>query len=524
VLAGCVGALGVLCLAWLSLLDQSRDRLTKEADNYIASFNRLMGEVDAALAELNADPPEVCTRQTLLRMRRAMVEHPGVDDMMFFPLGAQVPSCSANLGRSHEFTALPAPLVTPFARNQRQYWDNVPLDLFDGTVRGSVLKEGRIAVVTNFRRYIFYPKDGVWEVYMPRPDGGFGLYSGGTPGLYARYAGARDNLLTRGLYAHQCSTTAVACVTIHLPVREMLALKGPWLVLIPLRALVVAGLAFFLVHHWLARRGTERGRIRVALRRKAGFTCLYQPIVDIGTGEPLGCEVLARFEDEFGPLPPDVFVPIVEGLDGTWNFTSIIMEIAFRELAPLLARRPDFGVSVNFYPRDLTAARIPRLARCPVLNDVAARGYKLHFEVIETAFGDLDSLSETIDHLHSRGFLISIDDFGTGSANLEQVQRLKADFVKIDRSFMRGLEPSSTSIRASLVPQIVEIARKVDVSLIAEGIETPEQVQILKKLGVRLGQGYHFARPMDVEALTHYVHAAEADLLPDALTVLPSIA
>jgi sensor c-di-GMP phosphodiesterase-like protein len=379
-------------------------------------------------------------------------------------------------------------------------------------------------VVTDFGRYVFYPREGEWEIYLPRPGGGYGVHSGGIKGLHARYLDASDNLLTRGLYLHQCSTRATACITIHLPVREMLALEGGWLVLIPLRALVVAGLVFFLVHYWLMRRGTERGRIKVALRRRAGFSCLYQPIVDISTGEPLGCEVLARFEDEFGLMTPDVFVPIVEGLDGTWGFTTIILEMAFRDLAPLLAARPDFGVSVNFYPRDLTAARIPRLAACPTLEEVAQRGYKLHFEVIETAFGDLDSLSETIDHLHSRGFLISIDDFGTGSANLEQVQRLRADFVKIDRSFMRGLEPSSTSIRASLVPQIVDIARKVDVSLIAEGIETPEQVQILKKLGVHLGQGYYFARPMRIDALEQYVKAAEADLSSDEPSALPSIA
>jgi sensor c-di-GMP phosphodiesterase-like protein len=356
---------------------------------------------------------------------------------------------------------------------------------------------------------------------MPLPDGSYGLFGDGTKGIYDRYVATRDSLLTERLYFNQCSQSAAACITMHIPVREMLALEGIWLYRIPLRATVFAVLLFILINRWLAARGTDRGRIKVALKHRRGFSCLYQPIVDIHSGMPVGCEVLARFEDEFGTINPDVFVPLIETLDSTWDFTTIIMEIAIRDLEPLLAVRPDFGVSINFYPRDLTAEHISRLAACPTLKEASARGYKLDFEVIETAFGDLDSLSKTIDHLHSRGFLISIDDFGTGSSNLEQVQRLKADFVKIDRSFMRGLRPTGSSIRASLVPQIIEIARKVDVALIAEGIETPEQVQILKKLGVKLGQGYYFARPLTLDDLQAFLEANsfegdDTDALPSS--------
>jgi len=520
--AGVCGALLVLGFSSLTLINQSRALLAREATLYITSMDRLMAELDAALAELNARPPEVCGRNTVLNMRRAMVEHPGVDDMLFFPLGSMVPSCSANMGWDHQFKAMPEPLPVPLPRNQRQYWTHVPLDLFDGQVHSGVIKEGSFAVVTDFSRYVVLPSHGIWETYMPLPDGGFGMRSLGEEELHRRYLDARDNILRRGFYYNLCSTRAAACITLQATVPEIIRREGVLLLLVPLRALFLSGVLFFLVNRLLRARGTEKGRIKVALKRRQGFSCLYQPIVEIASGQPVGCEVLARFDDEFGPMMPDIFVPLMEELDSTWDFTTIIMETALAELAPLLDQQPDFGVSINFYPRDLTAERIPRLARCAALRDAAARRHKLHFEVIETAFGDLDSLSRTIDHLHSRGFLISIDDFGTGSSNLEQVQRLKADFVKIDRSFIRGLRPSSTSVRASLVPQIVEIARKVDVALVAEGVETLQQVQILKKLGVRLGQGYYFARPMPFETLVRFIEDSRSDTSDGDDTALSS--
>ena len=509
VLAVC-GVSAVLAVGWQRTVSQHHTALIRAANTHIADLERVSAEIDETFVALASSVPAQCSRELLLRMRRAVAMHRNVQDILFFPLGSALPSCSAGLGMDHRFEPLPAPDPVPYTRKQRLMWAHYPLDLFDGRVESTLIKEGAFAVASNVGGQIYYPSDLEWETFYRQPDDSYGRHGGGIEGLYAAAQAVRHDFLRRNLYYTKCSHLAVACMTTHISFAEILRQDGFWLLLIPLRALVLAVVLYVLVTRLLAARGSVNGRIKAAIKRRRGFSCLYQPIVDIRSGEPLGCEVLARFADEFGDLMPDTFVPVVERLTGTWAFTEIIIERSMADLEALLAARPEFGVSINFYPQDLEEGKIPRLAACTTLQQAAERHYKLHFEVIETGFGSLDALHETIEYLHSRGFLISIDDFGTGASNLDQVHRLKADVLKIDRSFIRGLKPSNASIRSSLVPQIVEIARKVEVDLIAEGIEEAEQVQMLKALGVTKGQGYYYAKPLTIADLTAFV--ADADV------------
>ena len=504
------GAFTVLAAGWFTTVHGHHAALQRAADTHIADVERVTREIDEVLDELEPVLPTECNEDLILRMRQAIVMHRNIEEIFFFPLGSNVPSCSANLGLGYRFKPLPPMDPAPYTRKQRQLWTRFPLELYSGQVMSSLVKEGSLAVASDISQNAYYPPDMEWESYIRLPDGGYGIHAQGKEGLYADYQEASHNLISRGLYANSCGRTAVACLTTHISVPEMLKQDGFWLLLIPFRALVFAGLLYVLINRLLAARGSVNGRIKAAIKRRRGFSCLYQPIVDIRSGEPLGCEVLARFADEFGDLMPDAFVPVVEKLGETWPFTEIVIERAMADLAPLLADRPDFSVSINFFPHDLEEGKIPRLAACPSLQKAAEGHYRLHFEVIETGFGSLDSLHETIEYLHSCGFKVSIDDFGTGASNLDQVHRLKADVLKIDRSFIRGLKPSNASIRSSLVPQIVEIARKVEVDLIAEGIEEVEQVQMLKALGVTKGQGYYYARPLAVPDLAAFVANADA--------------
>lgn len=511
---GAVGALGVLAVSWLSTVDQNHAGLAQSAEAYIADLDRVNSEINDVLADLGRAPPAACSRALILQMRRAVTLHREVQDILFIPQGSNLPTCSANLGMNHKFTALPPPDPVPYTRKQREMWRSVPMDLFDGKVAASVVREGSFAVVSDVTQAFHYPRGQEWEVYFPGPDGAYGLHANGQEGLYAAYTRARHNILTRGLYANRCGRIAVGCITTHLTFAGLVKTRSPWIELIPVRALVFAGLLYALITRLLAGRGSLKGRIKVAIKKRQGFSCLYQPIVDIGTGQTIGCEALVRFEDEFGAETPGDFVPLVEELDQTWAFTEIVMETAMRDLAPLLSARPDFGLSINFFPRDLEKERIPRLAACPTLAQAARYHYKLHFEVLETGFRDLDNLNETIEFLHSRGFLVSIDDFGTGSSNLQQVHRLKADYLKIDRSFILGLQPDKVSIRASLVPQIAEIAHEVHADIIAEGVEYVEQVRILRALGITKCQGFYFSRPLSAADLFAFTEgdAVGADL------------
>jgi sensor c-di-GMP phosphodiesterase-like protein len=128
----------------------------------------------------------------------------------------------------------------------------------------------------------------------------------------------------------------------------------------------------------------------------------------------------------------------------------------------------------------------------------------LNIEVTERALvADVAAATATLETLQERGSKIFVDDFGTGYSSLSYLHRLPLDVIKIDQSFVESVTESAKSL--SLIKLLVSLARTMEVELVAEGIEKPEQLEILKKLGVRYGQGYLFARPMPISDALSYL-------------------
>ena len=123
-----------------------------------------------------------------------------------------------------------------------------------------------------------------------------------------------------------------------------------------------------------------------------------------------------------------------------------------------------------------------------------------------------------LSHLRALGFTVSIDDFGVGFSNLAEVLRMAPDYLKIDKQFIQGIDRSETSLRASLVPNIIDIALQMKAKVIAEGIETHEQLEALRALGVRLGQGYLLSRPVSADILAQLI-APGTTFVPDEAAV-----
>ena len=117
-----------------------------------------------------------------------------------------------------------------------------------------------------------------------------------------------------------------------------------------------------------------------------------------------------------------------------------------------------------------------------------------------------------IHRFKDAGYLISVDDFGTGYSNLGSVSRTSPDFLKIDKSFVFEME--DTSVRSSLIPEIVAIAKAVNAEVIAEGVENEAQANKLHEMGARFGQGYLFARPMPIKDFVAYYLASQTPAAP----------
>jgi diguanylate cyclase (GGDEF)-like protein/PAS domain S-box-containing protein len=235
------------------------------------------------------------------------------------------------------------------------------------------------------------------------------------------------------------------------------------------------------------QRGLGRGELRL----------FYQPQVSLATGALAGVEALLRWQHpERGLLPPGAFLNVAEesGLIvplGAWTVQEACARIADwsrREGAPRIT------VSVNLSARELTHPDIVPM----VLGAVRRSGIDpslLCIEVTESAaLADRDSGFRALRELSGEGVLVAVDDFGTGYSCLDQLRQMPADVIKIDRSFVSGLEPGAPD--SALVAAVIAMGRALDVQVIAEGIETPEQAAELRELGCPLGQGFLFAEPL----------------------------
>ena len=226
------------------------------------------------------------------------------------------------------------------------------------------------------------------------------------------------------------------------------------------------------------------------------FVVHYQPTVELATGSLVGVEALVRWHHPTrGLVPPLEFIPLAEETGSIVEIGRWVLEQACLQGARWRKTLPgaeELQVSVNVSIRQV---RRPGLLE-DVRGALAVSGLPpeaLTLEITESvlARGDMASILEEVSAL---GVQLALDDFGTGYSSLSLLQNLPVDTLKIDRSFIRRVDAVE---RRAFVQAILDLAQALDLPVVAEGIEAPEQVHELERLGCRLGQGFYFARPLD---------------------------
>jgi diguanylate cyclase (GGDEF)-like protein len=227
-----------------------------------------------------------------------------------------------------------------------------------------------------------------------------------------------------------------------------------------------------------------------------------QPQIDTRTGAIVGLEALARWDHPtLGAIPPSTFIALAEEshlIDeiGQWAFeASCAMLRAWCD-----AGGPPIRVGVNVSPNQLSRGDfLARVAQAAARAEVDPA--MIEIEITESAMvDDIDAIVPKLEALRKLGFSVSIDDFGTGYSNLAYLQRLPIDRVKIDRIFVGGIDdaPDADPSCARIVKAIVDIARTLDLEVVAEGVETKAQLNFLRYAGCDVVQGFLYHRPMPV--------------------------
>jgi diguanylate cyclase (GGDEF)-like protein/PAS domain S-box-containing protein len=235
------------------------------------------------------------------------------------------------------------------------------------------------------------------------------------------------------------------------------------------------------------RRGLERGEV----------VPYFQPIVDLEGGQVIGFEVLARWlHPDRGLLAPGQFLPMAEEAGLMVELGGRILRDSLAQLAHWRAvglRFADCSLSVNVATQQLVDGTFLELVH-EALGETGIDADSLWLEITETALmADTDAAGKALRDLRGLGLHLSVDDFGTGYSSLTYLKRFPVEGIKIDRSFVTGLglEADDTSI----VEAVVRLGHSLGLSVVAEGVETPLQLNRLRDLGCDKGQGYLFGRP-----------------------------
>lgn len=223
----------------------------------------------------------------------------------------------------------------------------------------------------------------------------------------------------------------------------------------------------------------------------------YQPIVDLDTGALQNVEALVRWDRGGELMSPGLFLPAAERTGLLTPITHWVVQEAVRQLDRWKAVGKEVDVSVNVPPAMLDRRMCERLVRIAAEHGLARGAMTL--ELVESAMMDDRRLFDHLESLRAAGYRIAIDDFGSGHSSLARIAQLPVDVLKIDRSLIAGICDSPRE--HAIVRAIIATAEALDATVVAEGIETERQRIALRRLGVRNGQGYLFARPMPARML-----------------------
>jgi diguanylate cyclase (GGDEF)-like protein/PAS domain S-box-containing protein len=232
----------------------------------------------------------------------------------------------------------------------------------------------------------------------------------------------------------------------------------------------------------------------------------YQPIVDLATRSMRSVEALVRWDRGGELISPGLFLPAAERTGLMTPITHWVVDEAIRQLHRWKAVGVDIGVAINLPPAMLDRRMCERLVRLAAEHNLAPGSLTL--ELVESAMMDDRRLLDHLEALRAAGFLIAIDDFGSGHSSLARIAKLPVDILKIDRSLTAQICESPRD--HAIVRAIIATADAINALAVAEGIETEAQCTALRQLGVRSGQGYLFARPMPARALIAYEPQSEA--------------
>ncbi len=255
----------------------------------------------------------------------------------------------------------------------------------------------------------------------------------------------------------------------------------------------------------VAKRMAMENRLRHALEQDE-FVLHYQPRVDIRSGRITGAEALLRWHDkESGLVSPVEFIPMLEETGLILEVGEWVIRTACRDFKALENfNQSPLKVAVNLSCKQFQQKNLVEIIK-NILNETGFTPNRLDLEITESLLVEnIEMTVKILNKLHGMGIDIAIDDFGTGYSSLSYLKRFPIDHLKIDRSFIMDIANNEADTK--LVKAIIAMAHSLRMDVVAEGIETSEQLEILRNLNCEEIQGYYFSRPLPLNEFINWCH------------------
>jgi sensor c-di-GMP phosphodiesterase-like protein len=261
---------------------------------------------------------------------------------------------------------------------------------------------------------------------------------------------------------------------------------------------ILCGLALAWTVVYVSRAQLSLPSVLRGAARRREFFVEYQPVVELDSRRWIGAEALVRWKRAGQVVGPNQFIPAAEQSGMIPLITRCVAEIVAADLPHMLEIDPDFCMSINLSAVDLRSDETRDLLVRTVL-DADANARNLQVEVTELGFLEGEENRGLIQSIRALGIHVAIDDFGTGYSSLSRLETLGPDSLKIDKSFVDAI--GKDGVTSHVVQHIIEMGHALQLTLVAEGVETEAQAEFLRARAVRYAQGWLFGKPMPLKDL-----------------------
>jgi len=499
-----LGLLAGYVIGWVSILHGVKSRMRDFAHEIEQRNEEVGDEIGVTFAQANASTFAPCSPEDLALLRRLTFAARFLKDVARLQDGAF--ACSATAGKP----AAPMPLLKPdvMLPSGVNMYQSYELKV-QGGVRADVITYRNTDVVLSPDAFSEFPQEPIhFAVGVPERTGkGAGssvLITGSTGKMRvpAEAFGIKTSKRVGDmLYRAACSTRYPVCVVTMIQIQQIWRSNRSLM----FGYIATGGAAGLACASALLMAGQKRRSHTNQLKRAilmGKLSVAYQPIVELGSHRIVGAEALARWTDEEGDsIRPETILALAEAEGFVSEITRFVLTRSLDELRTILAADPDFRLSINLAPSDLTDPRLLLLLD-EKLRDSPITPGNLAFELTERATSQREVAIAAIRRLRERGHVVLIDDFGTGYSNLAYLTELGVDGIKINRSFIATI--GTDSVTASIVPQILGVAKALSLEIVVQGIEREEQATYFSAENPRiLGQGWFFGMPIPARSLMY---------------------